>query len=78
MGSAIAPPVATKRLNFNLSEKAFNELQDLAKRTRRSMTELIRLSVGLLKIALEASDNGHRLVVATRDGQAIKEIVLPD
>jgi hypothetical protein len=53
------------------------ELRELGVQTNRSMTELIRLAVGLLKIALEASRNGHRLVVTTSDGQALKEIVLP-
>ena len=77
MGTVLAAPITTKRLSINLSEKAYNELQDLATQTNRSMTELIRLSVGLLKIILQAAHEGHRLVVTTRDGQAIKEIVVP-
>jgi hypothetical protein len=41
------------------------------------MTELVRLGLGLVKIALEAERNGQRLIVTTAEGQAIKEIVLP-
>jgi len=41
------------------------------------MTELVRVGLGLVKLALEAERKGHRLVVTTSDGQPIKEIVLP-
>jgi hypothetical protein len=67
-----------KRVNFVLSEKAHSELALMARRTRRSMTELVRLGLGLLKIALEAQQNGHKLVVTTAEGNPLKEIVLPD
>jgi hypothetical protein len=77
MATSMIPLVGTKRLNINLSERAHAELQSLGSETHRSMTELIRLSVGLLKIALEASRDGNKLVITTRDGHALKEIVLP-
>ena len=66
-----------KRVNFVLSEKAHSELVGLAKETRRSMTELVRLGLGLVRIAIEAERNGNRLVVANSEGVPIKEIVLP-
>jgi hypothetical protein len=74
-----ATPVATvgKRMNFILSERAHSELVALARETRRSMTDLVRLGLGLVKIALEAERNGKRLVVTTSDGRPEKEIVLP-
>jgi hypothetical protein len=74
---APSPNVESKRLNFVLSEKAHSELTTMARRTRRSMTELIRLALGLLKIALEAQQNGHKVIVTSADGQPLKEIVLP-
>ena len=69
--------VETKRINFHLSEKAHGELQQIARSTRRSMTELLRLGLGLLKVAVEAEKNGHKIVITTADGSAVKEIVLP-
>jgi hypothetical protein len=42
------------------------------------MTDVVRLGLGLVKIALEASKNGNRLVVTNAEGQPLKEIVLPD
>lgn len=66
-----------KRMSFILSERAHSELVTLARETRRSMTDLVRLGLGLVKIALEAERNGKRLVVTTSDGQPEKELVLP-
>lgn len=66
-----------KRVNFVLSDKAHTELASLARETRRSMTDLLRLGLGLMKIAIEADRNGNRLFVTKPDGQPVKEIVLP-
>ena len=77
LDEAQKPLVPTRRLNFNITERAHSELLDLSRETNRSMTELIRLGVGLLKIALEAARNNQKLVVTTSDDRAIKEIVLP-
>lgn len=77
MESTVISPVPAKRLNFNISEKAHADLTALAKHTHRSMTEIIRLGVALAKIALDAEQNGNRLVIASPDGKPLKEIVLP-
>ena len=69
--------VSLKRLNLNLAEKAFNDVQALAKRTNRSMTELVRLGLGLVKIALEARDRGERLAVVDNAGKPLREILIP-
>lgn len=66
-----------RRLNVALSERAYSELLSASQETRRSMTELVRLALGVVKILLDAQRNGHRLIIATSDGQAVKEIVLP-
>jgi hypothetical protein len=73
-----APVSAGKRVNFILSEKSHADLANLAESTHRSMTDVVRLGLGLVKIALEAARNGQRLVVTSAEGQPIKEIVLPD
>jgi hypothetical protein len=76
--SARAGVSAGKRVNFILSEKAYSDLAGLAESTHRSMTDVVRLGLGVVKIALDASRNGYRLVVTTAEGQPIKEIVLPE
>jgi len=70
-------PAVVKRLNFILSEKAHSDLVALSRETRRSMTDLIRFGVGLVRIALEAEKRGNKLVVVNQDDRAVIEIVLP-
>lgn len=76
--STIDPPTPdVKRVNFLLSERAYGELTQLSRRTRRSMTEIVRVGLGLARLALEAEEKGNRLVVVDTEGQPLKEIVLP-
>jgi hypothetical protein len=77
MPTVDSPALTGKRINFMLSDKAYDELVTLAKQRMRSMTEIIRLGLGLAKLALEAESRGQRLIVTTEDGQPVKEIVLP-
>lgn len=77
MSAAALPPPTGKKVNFNVSTRAYEELGELARLTKRSMTEIIRLGISLAKIAIEAEQQGHKLVVTTSDGKPLKELVLP-
>lgn len=66
-----------KRVTFVLSEAAHAQLTDMSTKHRRSMTELIRIGLGLVKIVLEGHEAGRRFVVVDADGKPEKEIVLP-
>ena len=66
-----------RRLNFVLNQKAYDDLCGMSGTNRRSMTELVRIGLTLVKHALEAEQNGQRLVVANGAGETVKEIVLP-
>ena len=74
-GAAIKTPV--RRLSLNLSDAVYDELTNLAAQRHSSMTEIVRLALGLLKIAIHESAEGHRLVVTSETGEALKELVLP-
>jgi hypothetical protein len=41
------------------------------------MEEIIRLGVGLLKIAHQSQLDGNRMMIVNPENKAIKEIVLP-
>ena len=41
------------------------------------MTELLRMGLGLARIAVEAKEHGERLVVVNAEGHPDREIVLP-
>jgi metal-responsive CopG/Arc/MetJ family transcriptional regulator len=70
-----APPV--RRLNVNLPENVAEELEDIANKSHRSMTDIVRTALALVKIANDASENQQKLVIADQSGKPIKEIVLP-
>lgn len=62
---------------FNIGAKARDELRAMSRENSRSMTEIIRVGVGLARVAFEAQRAGNKLVVVSPAGEAIKEIVLP-
>ena len=68
---------ATSRLNLNLSPKSRAEVDSLAEETNRSISELVRLALSLLKLVYEERAAGHKLIVTTGEGKPVKEIVIP-
>jgi len=72
-----AAGMLTKRLNVNMSVESYSEVERLAKEHRWTITDLIRLSISLLKTAYDAIREGNRLAVVNKRGRVIKEILLP-
>ena len=66
-----------KRLNLNLAEQAYDDLSNLSRTTNRSMTEIVRLGLGLMKLAFEEQAKHNRLVVTDANLTPLREIVLP-
>lgn len=66
-----------RRLNVNLPEPVYVELQSLAKESGRSITDLMRMALGLVKIAVEETNRGNALFVGTRNGEPIKQLLIP-
>ena len=65
-----------RRLNVNLPEDTYRQLKKLADESHRSMTEVVRTALGLVKIALEEERKDNSIAVVDRMGTPIKEIVL--
>jgi hypothetical protein len=70
------PQVNIKRLNINLPESVYDNLQLLATQSQRSMTDIIRTALSLVKIAIEANQAGNKLAVVDHYGKLQKEIVI--
>lgn len=68
---------ATKRLNLNLPESLYNELQVLARQSGRSMTDVLRSAFALSKIAMVETQKGNTILVGNEKGKPIKEIIIP-
>jgi Ribbon-helix-helix protein, copG family len=68
-------PAPVRRLNLNLPEKTFEELQRLAAETGRTLTEMIRIGISLAQVAVDEDARGRKLAVINQEGQVLKEIV---
>ena len=68
---------AEKRLNLILSARVYADLAKMAKLRHTTMTEIVRLALGLIKIAIYEASQGNKLVVARANGEVLKELVLP-
>jgi hypothetical protein len=78
-----APPRANsaspgiRRLNVNLSEQVYDDLQNLAGRTGRTVSDLVRLALAVIRVILTEVGPDQNLYVGTRDGKVKKQIVIP-
>lgn len=74
--SKLQPQQSTgRRLNIILPEKTFRELKTLAAESNRTMTDLLRLAIGLAQIATIEESHGRKLAVVDHDGKLVKELV---
>lgn len=74
-------PNATKtgrRLSLNLADSVYEEVALLAKERRTTMTEIIRLALGVIRVVIREAKHNHKLIIADHDGKALKELVLPE
>lgn len=72
--------MSTKRLNVNLPEETYEGIKRLSEENNQSITTLVKLALGLVKIAYTAKSEGSDLaVVRKKDGEyeVKKEIVIP-
>lgn len=70
-------PTKIKRVNINLPDSLFQELQQLSTRTGRSMTDILRFGLGLAVIAYTQTGPGRKLTISDENDQAVKEILIP-
>ena len=66
-----------KRLNLILSDRVYGDLSRMANERRTTKTEIVRLALGLIKVAIAETKKNHKLVVVSEDGEVLKELILP-
>jgi hypothetical protein len=64
------------RLNIFLPVPMMEDLRTLAARRGRTMTDVVKTALGLLKIAEDAKMNQQKLVIANSKGKLLKEVVI--
>ena len=67
---------AVKRLNVNLPAATYDELQEFSRRSGRTMTEIVRMGVGLAQIAVGEDSRQNSLAVVDADGKLVKQILV--
>lgn len=65
----------TVRLNLELSKKLNRRLEDLAKKTGGSKSDVLRRAIALMEIAVYAKETGKKLGVVDPDQYLEMEIV---
>lgn len=75
--SGAAAQVSEKRFSVTLSGSAYNDLKEIADSTGRTMTDVVRLGIGLVRTFTNETRLGHRISVSSSSGQVIKDLILP-
>lgn len=67
-----------KKISLIMTQEVFDRFEGLARKSGKSMAEVVRLGLGLVNLVLDAKSNGNKVVITTSTGKALKEVVLPD
>jgi hypothetical protein len=74
---AVALAKTAKKINLSLSEKSFNDLQEIVAENGRTMSDVIRFALSLAKMYFDESKRGRSLFIGDRDGKILTKIVFP-
>jgi hypothetical protein len=66
-----------KRLSLVLSAAEYEEACEMAQARNRSVTDTVRIALGLLKIAIDTHERGNKLLVQTPEGSPDIQLVMP-
>ncbi len=69
--------IKTRRLNINLPAQMADDLEAMATNSGKSMTEVIRNALGLVKLAQDVSNKKQKLLIADSNDKPLKEVVIP-
>jgi len=67
----------TKRININLDDKTFEELQALANRKRKTMSETLRDALALEQWFQDTQDAGNNVLVEITDSGTARQVIRP-
>jgi len=73
----IAPIRGESTLQVTIGTDALAELLALSTSTGQSIDRLLSISIGLLRMAVNAHSVGRRLVLTSRSWWPVREIVIP-
>lgn len=65
-----------RRLNLIVPDSTYREINALSRETRRTISDLVRFGLALVRIAIRETRDGNRIVVKKPTGEE-KEILIP-
>jgi hypothetical protein len=65
-----------KTLVVEMPEETFQEIEALSQKTQRSIGDLFRLGLSLMKMAVDETADQNRIMIATADGKPLREVIL--
>jgi hypothetical protein len=72
------PDKNSKRFNLKLSEEAYADIDQLSRLGGgRSMSDVVRLAISLLKVVYPAMINGHELYLVNPIKDTERQLILP-
>jgi len=77
MPTLVEAPPKTRRVNLNLAAQSYADLDSLANKTGRTMTDVVRFGLALVKLYLEETGQGNKLFIGSPNGKVISEIRFP-
>jgi hypothetical protein len=66
-----------EELNVQITDDASQELQRLRQITGHSVDGLLAISIGLLILVADAEKFGNKVLLTSRSGRPLKEIIIP-
>jgi len=67
----------TVRLNVNLPAAVADDLVKMSEQSGKTMTEIVRNALGLVKLAQDVSNRNQKLIITDSNDKPLKEILLP-
>jgi len=68
---------SVRKFNMLLSASAHKEIEEIAADNGVTLAEVVRLGIGLVKLAMDAERNGYRLMTVNANNEAVMEIKMP-
>jgi hypothetical protein len=68
---------AARKLGLSLGAPVFEEFSQIARERKSTLSQIVRLALGLGRVALTELKKGNRLLIVSSEGTALKELVLP-
>lgn len=75
---AVALAKSARKINLTLSEKSFNDLQEIVRESgRNSMSEVLRFALSLAKLYFDEQKQGRVLYIGDKNGKPLTRVVFP-